>query len=213
MLGAVRSTLIRTYASFEEGDGRFEKKEIRMNVYPAYGIAALSIVLGFAALLLQKTYLDSRTGLATSIELPVLGKLRTNYPALVFALLGIGLAIFALRSSIKSEWVLTGRLEHPSQKDIDWSHCLVRAIPSEVWSDVSREGLFTIRAFIEDGKSIDEVLDTLDFTHEVGSVQIYLKREHDLYSRGEKSMIKNIAGHTWNFAPTETALYSAEVSQ
>ena len=53
-----------------------------------YLLAGLCFVLGFVALLKQKTYIDSQTNQPTEIELPFVGKLTTNYPALGFVFIG-----------------------------------------------------------------------------------------------------------------------------
>jgi hypothetical protein len=54
-----------------------------------YGFAVLLAVLGLVALLKQKTYLDSKTGQPTQIEIPLIGKMKTNYPALIFVFLAV----------------------------------------------------------------------------------------------------------------------------
>jgi hypothetical protein len=65
-----------------------------MEIY-LYVISALSIILGFIALLKQRTYIDADTKQPTEVEVPVLGKLKSNYPALVFVFLGFAASIFA----------------------------------------------------------------------------------------------------------------------
>ena len=55
------------------------------------GLGTLSILLGFIALLSQNIYLHPETKDLTEVEVPILGRLRTNYPALVFVLLGFSL--------------------------------------------------------------------------------------------------------------------------
>ena len=57
-----------------------------------YLLAGLCFVLGFVALLKQKTYIDSQTNQPTEIELPFVGKLKSNFPALVFVVVGAFLA-------------------------------------------------------------------------------------------------------------------------
>ena len=48
------------------------------------GISILLIILGFIALLKQKTYIDSKTQQPTKIKLPFFGEMITNFPALIF---------------------------------------------------------------------------------------------------------------------------------
>ena len=59
-----------------------------------YFLAAILIILGFIALLRQKTYIDSKTKQPTEIEITKLGKFKSNYPALAFVVLGFVLAFF-----------------------------------------------------------------------------------------------------------------------
>src|SRR5580765_6879571 len=47
-------------------------------------IAGLALCLGFFALLRQHTYLDPKTNAPIEIELPLLGRMKANYPALIF---------------------------------------------------------------------------------------------------------------------------------
>jgi hypothetical protein len=64
-------------------------------------LAVLALVLGFFALLKQKTYIDANSGAVTSVELPLIGKLKTNYPALVFVFASLLFAYFASRARIE----------------------------------------------------------------------------------------------------------------
>ena len=65
-----------------------------MMIIILYAIAALSIILGFIALIKQKVYLDKDTKKQTELEIPILGKLKTNYPSLVFVFLGFFLVYY-----------------------------------------------------------------------------------------------------------------------
>ncbi|MGH2508312.1 MAG: hypothetical protein ACRDHZ_13055, partial [Ktedonobacteraceae bacterium] len=59
-------------------------------------IGAILIFLGFIALLSQKIYIDHRTNKATEIDVPILGKMKANYPALIFVFLGCAVVVFGL---------------------------------------------------------------------------------------------------------------------
>lgn len=58
-------------------------------------IALVLCAGGIWALLKQKTVVD-KAGNVTEIEIPVLGKLKTNYPSLGAILIGAGLAVFVI---------------------------------------------------------------------------------------------------------------------
>ena len=76
-----------------------------------YGISVLSIILGFVALLTQKVYIDRERNMPTQVEVPLFGKLKTNYPALIFVFLGFLMAYVAFdrsRELPKRDWLITG---------------------------------------------------------------------------------------------------------
>jgi hypothetical protein len=184
-----------------------------MNALIAYAIAALLILLGFAALLSQKIYVDSSTRTVTSVELPILGKLQTNYPALVFVFLGCSLsfAVFKVSFDVKREWTLTGSLKLPPDKHtkIDWKKTLVTITPSDEWADpVTAEGRYTIHAILPDGTPVEKAIDRLDFTNPIASAYILVGKERDRYSsdRGQ-SLVENISGRTWTLKPTQVEVY------
>ena len=46
-------------------------------------LGALCVLLGFVALLSSKIYIDDKTNAPTEVELPIIGKLKSNCPALL----------------------------------------------------------------------------------------------------------------------------------
>ena len=83
-------------------------------VWATFSLSFLSVALGFVALLAQRTYLDKETQKPVEIEIPVFGKMKSNYPALLFVFLGFALAFYAFDKSYpppKVEWVVTGALK------------------------------------------------------------------------------------------------------
>ena len=72
----------------------------------AFSLASISILLGFIALLKQKTYLDSKTNQPTDVEVPLVGRLKTNYPALVFVFLGFCLAFYVVHKSLPQKEII-----------------------------------------------------------------------------------------------------------
>jgi hypothetical protein len=83
------------------------------------GIAAIAAVGGIVALVTQKVFVDNQ-GHVTEVELPLLGKLRTNYPSLVAIFLGVALAYLVLHKiTLKPEMVpITAKIlvEHPGSE-------------------------------------------------------------------------------------------------
>jgi hypothetical protein len=91
-------------------------------------LAAFAIVLGFVALLCSKIYvIDNGTGKATEVDLPLVGKMKTNYPALVFILVGTALATYSLNQPylfLDSQqpvlWNIKGQLQQSGHDIADW---------------------------------------------------------------------------------------------
>jgi hypothetical protein len=105
------------------------------------------VVMGFFALLKQKLYIDSKTNKATEVSLPIVGKMKTNYPALVFVLVGFA-AMYPIYSfkqpdaDAKDDYLIKGRIEviPPSTTGEsrggagapDFSTSIIMAFPSDV---------------------------------------------------------------------------------
>ena len=86
------------------------------------------------ALLKQKTYIDSESKEPTEVELSFLGKIKTNYPALVFVFLGFAAAFFAFqKSGIKEKvrWTIQGQLVDSTQRIDDWREGEFKIIPED----------------------------------------------------------------------------------
>ncbi len=136
-----------------------------------YGIAVLSILLGFVALLKQRVYLDKETMAPVEIEIPKIGKFKSNYPALVFVLLGAGMAYMAfVRSQGKESWSITGTFENPTQNNVSWERGMVEVHPTEV-EDIRfyNNRNFEIKLLLEEGKTFEEAVESIQFTFDSAS--------------------------------------------
>ena len=54
----------------------------------------LSILMGFIALLAQKIYMKNNNEVS-EIEIPLIGKMKFNYPALIFVFIGVVLIFYS----------------------------------------------------------------------------------------------------------------------
>ncbi|MFO1104141.1 MAG: hypothetical protein U1E20_14700 [Methylocystis sp.] len=59
-----------------------------------FALGAVAIVVGGVYLFTQKVYLDTNKGTVTEIDVPLLGKLKTNSPAIGMCFLGLVLGYF-----------------------------------------------------------------------------------------------------------------------
>ena len=136
--------------------------------YSLLAISALVFILGFVALLRQKTYLDSSTNLKTEIEVPFFGRMATNFPALVFAFIGAALAfVTASRSSVTPDvkvWSVRGpAVQFADGTEInqaDWdAHFKVHISPkSDAWNVQTPKGRFTLMLPLIDGNTFEKAV-------------------------------------------------------
>ena len=178
--------------------------------YVVYFICALSIVLGFIALLTQKVYIDNKTNEPIDIEIPLLGKFRTNYPAAIFVILGFSLAAFTFNKSYpppKVEWTITGSFQKPDNAKVDWEHGSIELTPSPVQDGISNLGKFTIKVKIDEGKSIEDIFERLAFTWDSASVDCNLVNEYKNYKNNDESLIHDATKRTLNFKPIPVTIY------
>jgi hypothetical protein len=174
----------------------------------AFCLAGLLVGLGFIALLKQKTYLDPNSQQPITIEVPVVGKMQTNFPALVFVFLGFALAFATFHKGFpprKIEWQVNGSFVHPQKKKFLWSNGTIALVPApaETHVIITDQGRFEITAQIEEGKSFEDIYETLDYSHPEGSVHIDLKQEVAALSGKQVSLVASRSDHTRTFKPVE----------
>lgn len=183
---------------------------IMINIFIMYGISSLLIILGFIALLTQKIYIDRETNQPTEIEIPFLGKLKTNVPAIVFVFLGFGLAFITFDKSFppkQVDWNIKGSFENLENMDIDWTNGKVALIPTNMSGGVSDKGTFTITVKIDDGKTLEEVFEFIDFSHDNASTQINLRKEYENYTNSLETLIQDATKTTRIFKPKSITYY------
>lgn len=181
-------------------------------LYLAYAVSLIAILLGFLALLKQKTYIDAATNQPTEIELPLLGKMKSNYPALAFLFLGIGLAIAAFEKSYpprKVQWTIQGAFLDPIGGSRDFRAGTLVVRPADVDVEVSNLGKFRITASIDEGRRFDEAFDLIDYSDSTGSAQIFPKDEYTKYVRRDSTtLIQASAQMTLQFKPKPLATFT-----
>jgi hypothetical protein len=181
------------------------------SAYIIFAIASLSIILGFVALLSQRIYLDATTREATEVEVPFFGKIKSNYPALVFAFLGIALAGYAFQKAYPppiESWTLKGRFAQPEGKDVDVTGTLTLAQdPIVVSNNINTDGRLEIVVNLPKGKSIEEAFETLNYTYAHAGAYIDLKKEYDAYVNGQASKILTATSHQRIFKDVPIDVY------
>lgn len=157
-----------------------------------YIISISSIILGFVALILQKTYLDAATQKPTEVEVPILGKLKTNYPALVFVFLGFAAAFYSFqRSQVKEkvQWTIQGSLADSSHKNKDWLAGEFKIIPTGTEISVDTAGRYEISICIDKGLRFEDEVKCIMYTDKDGRAQLFPDTEYDNWQNQKPSLL------------------------
>ena len=153
------------------------------------GLGTLSILLGFIALLSQKIYLHPETKELTEVEVPILGRLRTNYPALVFVLLGFSLIFYVVGTMPPKpvKWLVEGRFIANSPKMI-WHLDKLRIHPCGFDPKILN-GYFTIGLELGEGIAFEDAVEKISYTDTGGSFTIWPKKELKLHEKGDDATL------------------------
>lgn len=169
-----------------------------------YGLAALCFLLGFVALLLQKTYVDSQTNLPTEIELPLVGKLKSNFPALVFVVVGAFLAYVAWSRPPdlgEEQWTVTGSFLAPKGEEVKWQDGTLAILPKAFDSVELQDGHFQIQGSIPKGKRLEDVVTAIVYSNANVSAQINVGDEYKKFIAGQQSLLKSCDDNSREYLP------------
>jgi hypothetical protein len=169
-----------------------------MPMYIAAGIGVLLIILGFVALLAQRIYFDPKTQTPIEIDIPILGKMKANYPALIFVFLGCALAIYGVSQAQESEvqWQVDGMIT-ADMRGLDWQQGHLAVFPSKLETNIEADtGKFTIRLAIEEGKTLEDVIERIDYSHRNGNVIFFPKKEFEQYKNNKPTILLNATNRT-----------------
>jgi hypothetical protein len=169
-----------------------------------YIISISSIILGFVALILQKTYLDPATQKPTEVEVPIVGKLKTNYPALVFVFLGFAAAFYSFqRSQVKEkvQWTIQGSLADSSHKAKDWSDGEFKIIPTNTVTTVDSTGKYEISISIDKGRRFEDEIKCIMYSDKDGRAQLFPDMEYYNWRNKKPSLLFNDVEFTRIYKP------------
>ncbi|WP_347260864.1 hypothetical protein [Rudaea sp.] len=149
-------------------------------------LSGVLVLLGFIALLLTKIYAVSGTG-ETVVDFGILGKMKSNYPALVFVAIGGALSMYAvktngeaqhLRSQLEKDlapvdWLVTGQIVLPADAPKDTLQLgTVDAVPEASPFFINQDGTFELHVKIPHGVDFEKAIQTIAYTSAFGSFQI-----------------------------------------
>lgn len=152
-------------------------------------------VLGFLALIKQKNYIDSKTNMPTEISIPLIGKLKTNYPALIFVVLGVLLFKFSLdhnKPVTDKNWTIAVKL-NSDKEGIDWSETRFNLKTIGYSDEKSGDGMFfiTVHNIPEEESIEDKKLNYIVISHpDLKTKDINIHDELEKKSNGEDTCLK-----------------------
>ena len=169
---------------------------MKYSIYILYGISFISIMLAFIALLKQKTYVNEVTKEVTEVELPLVGKLKTNYPSLVFLAMGIFLAVFVFNKSYKTKriWEISGTFIDTTKTITNWSEGELNIQPSAILrKTIDSIGNYHICLELNDGQDIEDVVEVITYTNQKFSCNIEPSQEMKKKERDDNSSLLAIS--------------------
>jgi hypothetical protein len=203
-----------------------------MNTVPTWilALSTLSFVLGFAALLSSKIYVTRGAKTRTVVHVPLIGRMTTNYPALVFVFIGAALAWLALERNFALEkqqleqnlalekqkldkprpveWTVSGQLQTPDRRIVDWRAGRIAIIPEGYHATVESNGRFHLSLQIEEGQTFESFVELVDYTASFGSVQFVPDDDFQAYQRDkDTSMLEVVTPTTRKYKPRDIRLY------
>jgi hypothetical protein len=175
-----------------------------------YALAGFCFLLGFVALLVQKTYIDSTTNQPTEIVLPLIGKLKTNFPALAFVLIGAFVACFtwSKTSELGQEpWVISGSFQAPPGKAVKWEEGALALVPKAFEAAPDRGGGFQITGLIPKGKKFEDVITEIIYTNGTFTGRINLVEEYKKHIARQQSLIKDAGANYRDYSTVLVTTY------
>jgi hypothetical protein len=185
-----------------------EKEMAIIVIIVMYALAGLCFVLGMIALLKQKTYIDAETQQPTEVEIPIIGKLKTNYPALVFVVIGGFLAAIPwykecpVKTDVgKQSWIITGAFLPPPGGNLKMEEGVLTLSPKDFETIPFPNGTFRITGNIQKDKKIEDVVDSICYTNGNFSGFIVLSNEYNKFKSGKPSLIETAGERNRNYKP------------
>jgi hypothetical protein len=180
-------------------------------VFAIYLLSAgvLTLFLGFFALLRQTTYLDAKTNAPIEIELPIFGRMKTNYPAVIFLFIAalFGYLGYLSRDLPRAQWSVVGSVAYPNGTLLDaadWKELQINVVPSSYNSTVNKDnsGRFTIAPALLDGINFEDEITSVIFSLNKSpylSCRYSPKQELDNWNDQTKhgqSLLRDVAQHS-----------------
>lgn len=160
------------------------------------GFALIGLILGFWALLKQKTYMDVKTNEIVDIEIPFFGKIKSQYPSLIIIFLSFGLVLYLLSQGNeirKKTWDISGQFVS-NEINKSWDVNGLSIHPCDINPTLDKDtGVFKFSLEIEEGKSFEDVYEAISYTDKYESVFLEPQKELAKYNSDKEKNSSLIA--------------------
>ncbi len=183
-----------------------------------YSLSALIVILGGLSLVLQKVYkVESATGEKTIIEVPLFGKLTTNYPAIAFVFIGAALAAYTANKTADSteRWILSGTFRAPHEEGVNWERGNLRLSPKKFHLSLSPDGRFEIQGDLAKGRQFEEEVKQITYENcacdgKFYGASILVEKEYNNYLENKESFIEHAGKTTRRYKPVDVNVATRE---
>jgi len=177
-------------------------------------LSALVFVLGFVALLCSKIYIVDKGGgnQPTQVDLPLIGKMKTNYPALVFVIAGTALAVYTLNQYYQSIthpvlWNIKGHLQQPGHDISDWRLGELKLVALGPDVQIKEDGEYEVNVEIPAGETFESAVQQIYYTAANGSAMLVPSKAYEDYRTDpSKSQLETVTPTTRVYRPTPVTI-------
>ncbi len=169
-----------------------------------YILSFFVIALGGISLFVQRIYKLDKEGEKTVIELPFVGRLTTNYPALGFVFIGAAMAIFAFSRTGAEQWFVTGQFKAPPSKKVEWTKGWLTVYPKSFDTSIDANGSFQIVGNLRSGEKFEDVVGQITYADENFTGKILTAEAYEDYKKSlPTAALERISDTTRNYKPVE----------
>jgi hypothetical protein len=160
------------------------------------GIFGLCVITSCISLFFQKIYFDPNIMKPIEVEVPILGKVKSNYPAVIFLVVGVA-GILTVVNIYKEpeiqpnkDWTISIEMRTPRGIPVDLRYCDINIAPSEPKITKRTEnGQLEVIAKLPIGKKPEDLISFIKITGPNFSGEVKPKKEQQLKDLGRKTQL------------------------
>lgn len=113
------------------------------------------------------------TPVPTDVELPLIGKIKTNYPALCFVIIAGVLALYAFQGREREgrdAWTISGQFLANPGEEVQWENGELKLLPVLYYpSSANPDGTFDLKVDIPRGKTFEDTYDSIVYVYKTNT--------------------------------------------